>query len=129
MCLVYIINAKVNLVSGSTSIRPYSPRLIPHHQKDAQTVSNVMLPLMVAAGTRLIFRIRSKERAWALGIEDMQQIPVPGLSGFMTTMLEDEPIEFTVFSSHEVTGADDETNSLESGRGMHAYRPAYFPSI
>jgi len=78
--LTYIINARINV-------------------ENSQPVSNINLPLVAAAGVRLLFRIRTSERARVLGIDDADA-PAPGLSGYMTDNFT-APIMFRVFPQED----------------------------
>jgi len=82
MAIVYMIVARIDVENG-------------------EPASNVIFPLISAAGCRLLFHIRSKERAQVLGLNNTAFTRVNGAAVLSEDLAATGPIEFKVFSREE----------------------------
>jgi len=82
MAIAYMVVARIDVENG-------------------EPASNIIFPLISAAGCRLLFHIRSKERAQVLGISNTIFRNGNEAAVFSEDLAATRPIEFKVFSREE----------------------------
>jgi len=97
MAIIYMTITRINVENG-------------------ESASNIIFPIISAAGCRLLFHIRSKERAQVLGLDNTAMARDHNGTGlFSDDVASARPIEFQVFTRKDRTVEEDLDDEREPG--------------